>query len=128
VDKVAVTDKEIQGTLKPGALPAPAPRPGDRVRSFFGAEPGPTVFRTTRIPGVDDSSLVKELEAHKVEFAGRIENTFWRDLLFGWVLPLAVMAASGSSSCGASAASPPRPGPSGGRRPRTATRARSTPP
>ena len=92
VDKVAVTDKEIQGTLKPGALPAPAPRPGDRVRSFFGAEPGPTVFRTTRIPGVDDSSLVKELEAHKVEFAGRIENTFWRDLLFGWVLPLAVMA------------------------------------
>jgi cell division protease FtsH len=92
VDKVAVTDKEIQGTLKPGALPTPAPRPGDRVRSFFGAEPGPTVFRTTRIPGVDDSSLVKELEAHKVEFAGRIETTFWRDLLFGWVLPLAVMA------------------------------------
>jgi cell division protease FtsH len=92
VDKVALTDKEIQGTLKPGALPAPAPRPGDRVRSFFGAEPGPTVFKTTRIPGVDDSVLVKELEAHKVEFSGRIENTFWRDLLFGWVLPLAVMA------------------------------------
>src|SRR5262245_7299833 len=92
VDKVAVTDKEIQGTLKPGALPAPGPRPGDRVRSFFGAEPGPTVFRTTRIPGVDDSSLIKELEAHKVEFAGRIENPVWRDLLFGWVLPLAVMA------------------------------------
>ena len=92
VDKVAVTDKDIQGTLKPGALPAPAPRPGDRVRSFFGAEPGPTLFRTTRIPGVDDSTLVKELEAHKVEFSGRIENTFWRDLLFGWVLPLAVMA------------------------------------
>ena len=92
VDKVAVTDKDIQGTLKPGALPAPAPRPGDRLRSFFGAEPGPTLFRTTRIPGVDDSTLVKELEAHKVEFSGRIENTFWRDLLFGWVLPLAVMA------------------------------------
>jgi len=92
VDKVAVTDKDIQGTLKPGALPAPVPRPGDRVRSFFGAEPGPTLFRTTRIPGVDDSTLVKELEAHKVEFSGRIENTFWRDLLFGWVLPLAVMA------------------------------------
>jgi cell division protease FtsH len=92
VDKVYVTDKEIQGTLKPGAMPAPAPRPGDRVRSFFGAEPGLTVFKTTRIPGVDDSTLVKELEAHKVEFAGRIENTFWRDLLFGWVLPLGVMA------------------------------------
>jgi cell division protease FtsH len=93
VDKVYLTDKEIQGTLKPGALPAPAPRPGDRVRSFFGAEPGPTVFKTTRIPAVDDTTLVKELEAHNIEFAGRIENTFWRDLLFGWVLPLAVMAA-----------------------------------
>ena len=92
IDRVNVTDKEIQGTLKPGALPAQAPRPGDRVRTFFGAEPGPTVFRTTRIPMVDDSTLVKELEQHKVEFAGRIENTFWRDLLFGWVLPLGVMA------------------------------------
>ena len=28
VDKVYVTDKEIQGTLKPGALPAPAPAAG----------------------------------------------------------------------------------------------------
>jgi cell division protease FtsH len=92
IERVNVTDKEIQGTLKPGALPAQAPRPGDRVRTFFGAEPGPTVFRTTRIPMVDDSTLVKELEQHKVEFAGRIENTFWRDLLFGWVLPLGVMA------------------------------------
>ncbi len=50
------------------------------------------VFTTTRIPGVDDSSLLKELEAHKVKFRGRIENTFWRDLLFGWILPLGIMA------------------------------------
>jgi cell division protease FtsH len=28
-----------------------------------------------------------------VEFAGRIETTFWKDLLFGWVIPLAVMIA-----------------------------------
>jgi cell division protease FtsH len=92
VDDVALSDKEIRGTLKPGALPAAAPRPGDRVRSFLGAEPGPMVFTTTRIPGVDDSSLLRELEAHKVKFRGRVENTFWRDLIFGWVLPLAIMA------------------------------------
>src|SRR5262249_7748886 len=54
VDDVALSDKEIRGTLKPGALPAAAPRPGDRVRSLLGAEPGPMVFTTTRIPGVDD--------------------------------------------------------------------------
>ncbi|MBI2524506.1 MAG: ATP-dependent metallopeptidase FtsH/Yme1/Tma family protein [Candidatus Rokubacteria bacterium] len=92
VERVSLSDREIRGTLKPGALPAAAPRPGDRVRSLLGAEPGVTVFTTTRIPGVDDSALVKELEAHKVEFSGRIENTFWRDLLFGWILPLAIMA------------------------------------
>ena len=92
VERVSLSDREIRGTLKPGALPAAAPRPGDRVRTFLGAEPGATVFTTTRIPGVDDSTLVKELEAHRVEFSGRIENTFWRDLLFGWILPLAIMA------------------------------------
>ena len=92
VERVSLTDKEIRGTLKPGALPAAAPRPGDRVRTFLGAEPTVAIFTTTRIPGVDDSTLLKELEAHKVEFSGRIENTFWRDLLFGWIVPLAIMA------------------------------------
>ncbi|MCI0548169.1 MAG: ATP-dependent zinc metalloprotease FtsH [Candidatus Rokubacteria bacterium] len=91
VERVAMTDKEIRGTLKPGALPAPGARPGDKVRTFLGAETGPTIFTTTRIPSVDDSSLVKELEAQKVEFSGQIENTFWRDLLFGWVVPLGIM-------------------------------------
>ncbi|MDP2626354.1 MAG: ATP-dependent zinc metalloprotease FtsH [Candidatus Rokubacteria bacterium] len=92
VERVSLTDKEIRGTLKPGALPAAAPRPGDRVRTFLGAEPTVAIFTTTRISGVDDSTLLKELEAHKVEFSGRIENTFWRDLLFGWIVPLAIMA------------------------------------
>jgi cell division protease FtsH len=45
----------------------------------------------TRIPGVDEQSLVRELEQHRVEFAGKVETTFWKDLLFGWVIPLAVM-------------------------------------
>ena len=51
------------------------------------------VFVTTRIPLVDDQQLLQELRAHHVEFAGRIETTFWKDLLFGWVIPLAVMVA-----------------------------------
>src|SRR5207249_1317443 len=32
-----------------------------------------------------------ELEKHKVEFTGRIESTFVRDLFFGWIIPLGVM-------------------------------------
>jgi cell division protease FtsH len=92
VERVSLTEKEIRGTLKPGALPAPAPGPADRLRHFLGAEPGPTLFTTTRIPAMDDSQIVKELEAAHVEFSGRIESTFWRDLIFGWLVPLGIMA------------------------------------
>src|SRR5215470_4031666 len=66
---------EIPGTLKPGALPAPQPSPGDKVRSLVGADSQVTAFTTTRIPGIDDSSLLKEFEQHKVEFSGRVEST-----------------------------------------------------
>ena len=93
VEKVSLTEREIRGTLKPDALPTPPPGPGDKLRALLGSESGPTIFTTTRIPAMDDSQLMKELEAAKVEFSGRVESTFWRDLIFGWVLPLGIMAA-----------------------------------
>src|SRR5438270_652760 len=93
IEKVAVTEREIRGIAKPGALPARPSAPGDRLRKLLGSEDEPRVFVTTRIPLVDDQQLVNELRAHHVEFAGRIETTFWKDLLFGWVIPLAVMIA-----------------------------------
>ena len=92
VDKVSLTEREVRGTLKPGALPAPVPGPGDRLRHLLGAEAGPVTFVTNRIPAIDDSALLRELEAAKVEYSGRVESTFWRDLLFGWVVPLGIMA------------------------------------
>src|SRR5574341_850891 len=91
VERVSVTDREIRGTLKPGALPAQQPGAGDKVRSLVGAEQAATTFTTTRIPGIEDSALVRELEQYKVEFSGRVESTFWRDFLFGWIVPLALM-------------------------------------
>jgi cell division protease FtsH len=91
VERVSITDREIRGTLWPGALPAPQPGPGDKVRSLVGADSQVTAFTTTRIPGIDDSNLLKEFEQHKVEFSGRVESTFWRDFLFGWIVPLALM-------------------------------------
>jgi cell division protease FtsH len=42
---------------------------------------------------VEDQQLVNELQRHNVEFAGRIETTFFRDLLFQWIIPLGVMVA-----------------------------------
>src|SRR5438105_2364878 len=94
IEKVAVTEREIRGVAKPGALPAPPSAPGDRLRKLLGSEDEPRVFVTTRIPLVDDQQLVNELRAHHVEFAGRIETTFWKDLLFGWVIPLACATSS----------------------------------
>ena len=89
--RVSLGEREIQGILKPGALPAPPAGPGDRLRQLLGAEQGPTVFTTARIPATDDYEVVRELQAAKVEFSGRIESTFWRDLI-SWLVPLVLMA------------------------------------
>jgi cell division protease FtsH len=93
IERVALTEREIRGMAKPGALPAPPALPGDRLRQWLGPEEEVRVFSVTRIPGVDEQPVVAELEAHKVEFSGRIESTFWKDLLFGWVIPLGIMVA-----------------------------------
>jgi cell division protease FtsH len=89
--RVSLGEREIQGVLKPGALPAAPPGPGDKLRQLLGAEQGPTVFTTARIPATDDYDIVRELQAAKVEFSGRIESTFWRDLI-SWLVPLVLMA------------------------------------
>ena len=57
---------------------------------WAGAEPE-RLFEVTRIPGVDDKTLLEELIRKDVVFAGRIESTFWRDVLLGWILPIGVM-------------------------------------
>src|SRR5262249_57783763 len=66
---------------------------GDRVRQWLTQSAEVRVFTVTRIPGVDEAPLVAELEKHKVEFTGRIESTFVRDLVFGWIIPLGIMIA-----------------------------------
>jgi cell division protease FtsH len=91
IEKVALTDREIRGLAHPGALPTPPSGAGDRLRRMLGSDDDIRMFTVTRIPGVDEAPLIRELEQHRVEFAGRIETTFWKDLLFGWVIPLAIM-------------------------------------
>ncbi len=91
VERVALTEREIRGIAKPGALPTPQNAPGDRLRQILGSDEEIRVFTVTRIPALDEQWLIPELEKNHVEFSGRIETTFWKDLLFGWVIPLAVM-------------------------------------
>ena len=50
--RVSLGEREIQGVLKPGALPAAPAGPGDKLRRMLGAEQGPTMFTTARIPEI----------------------------------------------------------------------------
>src|SRR3989442_1510756 len=93
IERVAITDREIRGIAKPDALPTAPGGARDRLRELLGSSSEVRVFTVTRIPGIDDGRLITELEAHRVEFTGKIESTFLRDLFFGWVLPLGVMVA-----------------------------------
>src|SRR5215475_1679929 len=91
IEKVALTERQIQGIAKPDALPTGPSGAGDRLRQWLTQSAEVRVFTVTRIPGVDEAPLVAELEKHKIEFTGRIESTFVRDLFFGWIIPLGVM-------------------------------------
>jgi len=93
IEKVALTERQIQGIAKPDALPTGPSGAGDRLRQWLTQSAEVRVFTVTRIPGVDEAPLVAELEKHKVEFTGRIESTFVRDLVFGWIIPLGIMIA-----------------------------------
>jgi cell division protease FtsH len=57
---------------------------------WTGAEPE-RVFEVTRLPNIDDNTLLEQLTQKGVTFAGRIENTFWRDLLLAWILPVGLL-------------------------------------
>jgi cell division protease FtsH len=90
VARVSFGEREIRGVLKAPIPDTPVPAPQWLAR-FTGWTPG-VLFVAVRIPGTDDTTLLRELEAHKVEFSGRIESTVVRDLIFGWLLPIGVMA------------------------------------
>ena len=83
VTRVSFGEREIRGVLKEPLKGTEAPGP-DWLRRFTSWTPG-TLIIVVRIPGADDTLLLRELETHKVEFSGRIESTLVRDLIFGWL-------------------------------------------
>jgi len=77
-----VLDRQtITGTLSPEGLEGALPK--DKIEELKQYGKGAHRFITAR---VEDPGLVPELEAAKVRFSGRVENT-WFALLLSWVLP-----------------------------------------
>jgi len=58
-------------------------------------EPGkarPVLLVATRLPGIDETPLVRELEARNVKISGRIQiRPWWIEFLLSWVLPIGVL-------------------------------------
>ena len=86
VNRGKVTDlvldrQTITGTLSPEGLEGVLPK--DKIEELKRYGKGTHRFVTAR---VEDPGLVPELEAAKVRFSGRVENT-WFAVLLSWVLP-----------------------------------------
>ena len=53
--RVSLGEREIQGVLKPGALPTPPAGPGEKLRELLGAQQGSIIFTTARIPSASST-------------------------------------------------------------------------
>jgi cell division protease FtsH len=81
IAEVNITDRELIGLLK-----------GDESTSKTSTES--QSVSANRLPRMDETVLLKELEAHQVKFTGHIEARSWgREFLVGWVLPLLILVA-----------------------------------
>jgi len=92
VSEVEIDEDEILATLakQPGAEGEPA----EEAKPQADGKPDPDAERViaTRIPGLDPEKLIALIEQNGVKLRGRIERaSWWESLLFGWVLPIALM-------------------------------------
>jgi cell division protease FtsH len=80
VAEINITDRQLIGLLK-----------GNESTSKPSTES--ETVSANRLPRMDETILLKELEAHQVKFTGHIEaRSWWREFLVGWVLPLLILA------------------------------------
>jgi cell division protease FtsH len=70
ISKATITQSVIEGTFIEGE----------------GAKE--TEFTTERIPDYLINDLINEMEVKGVDFSGKIESTFMRDIFISWILPL----------------------------------------
>jgi len=75
--EVQVTERDLIGVLKSDSSHPPGRQ---------------ATIRATRLPGVDESFLLKELEAQHVKFGGHIEQVSWIWSALIWLFPLLFIA------------------------------------
>jgi cell division protease FtsH len=89
----AVPMSELVQLVRDGKVAEVVVRTTDVVAELT-PEPGKKAARVvaTRLPGIDETALVKQLQEKGVRFSGFVEQTSWLEsLLFAWVLPMAVL-------------------------------------
>ncbi|HEY2383362.1 MAG TPA: ATP-dependent zinc metalloprotease FtsH [Terriglobia bacterium] len=77
VQKVLIDQNTLKATLKP-----------DAVKKGEAAE-----LSTERLPGIDETALIKDLEEQNVAFTGHAEEAGWWAGLLSWVVPILFFAA-----------------------------------
>ncbi len=87
VEDLTIREKVISGKLKKEELEGLLPK--EKVEELQRLGKGEYHFISVR---VDDPSLIQELEAAKVRFAGQVEST-WFGSLMSWVLPAVIFFA-----------------------------------
>ncbi len=77
--EVQITEKTLLGVLKEEKPNSGQPAPAHMVKA-------------SRLPGMEESTLLKELDAHGVKFSGHMDTSSgWLYALASWVLPLLIM-------------------------------------
>jgi cell division protease FtsH len=74
VRRVTITQSRIEGTY------------------VEGEEGKEVAFTTSRIPDSDIEALIQKLQEQGVEFSGKVESTWWRDVLNLLVFPILIFA------------------------------------
>ena len=76
VAKALIDQTTIKATLKPDAV----------------KQNEPNQLSTERLPGIDETALLKDLEAQNVTFAGHTEEVNWWSGLLSWLIPILFFA------------------------------------
>ena len=84
---ISVSDQNLSGVIVNAGLDGLLPQ--DQLQKIQTLKRGEVQFKTVRI---EDPDLIKDLEAAKVNFAGRIESN-WLPTLLSWILPAVIFFA-----------------------------------